>query len=525
MNSGQYHRQPQLHGLPINFSYPDGPGPSSQSNSSHRMLSCDGPPRSQSQQFMTSSTSSSLLPVNYDLVNPMPISMSHSAPLWTDPSQQQSFEDPNTSGYYGFSPAITGNDGNGVWLRDMDPGVPRWMPENIRLFQDPSNMSMDSYDPSMYMIDPNKSDDMPNNHHRSNMSYPSLEEPRDFARLSISHSPGPKMEDDGFGPSSLPYDKPPPFMASNESSEDGGGNSSREMTAVDLDDHGADEPYAKLIYRALMSAPNHSMVLQEIYQWFRENTQKGSSDGKGWMNSIRHNLSMNAAFKKTERKLPGDDSKKSTEWVLEPFAIKDGVQSTTRYRKGTSSKKQYPRLGGDGSHHPAPSRQLSGRKGGICASKTKLQRQQRQREDRERLNQTFDSRFSPSPFDPRGGSGVGNRSLSMIDNARRAQFERATRTQIENQRRQRSPLTPPLGEMSPTGANSGPYFFLKAEQQEEHVPFEDVYALEDCQGVYLDDNGPLFSNGHGGHVGLGGEGGGSFHVGSAAGPAVSSSRL
>jgi len=30
----------------------------------------------------------------------------------------------------------------------------------------------------------------------------------------------------------------------------------------------------------------------------------------------------------------GDETKKSTEWVLEDFAIKDGVQSTTRYRQG-----------------------------------------------------------------------------------------------------------------------------------------------------------------------------------------------
>lgn len=144
------------------------------------------------------------------------------------------------------------------------------------------------------------------------------------------------------------------------------------------------------------------------------------------------------------------------------------------------------------------------------------------------MNQNFDlnSRSSPSLFDPRG-TGLGNRNVSIIDNARRAQFERATRTQIENQRRQRSPLTPPLGEMSPAhGANGGPYFFLKAEQQEEHIPYEDMYALEDCQGVYLDDNGPLFSNGHGGHMGLGGEGGGgNFHGGTAAGPAVSSLRL
>lgn len=55
----------------------------------------------------------------------------------------------------------------------------------------------------------------------------------------------------------------------------------------------SDEPYAQLIYRAFMSRPNKSMTLQEIYQWFRENTDKAKNKGKGWQNSIRHNLSMN----------------------------------------------------------------------------------------------------------------------------------------------------------------------------------------------------------------------------------------
>lgn len=55
-----------------------------------------------------------------------------------------------------------------------------------------------------------------------------------------------------------------------------------------------EEPYAKLIYKALLSAPNHAMVLQEIYQWFAENTDKGKATTTGWRNSIRHNLSMNA---------------------------------------------------------------------------------------------------------------------------------------------------------------------------------------------------------------------------------------
>jgi len=54
-----------------------------------------------------------------------------------------------------------------------------------------------------------------------------------------------------------------------------------------------EEPYAQLIYRAFLSAPRHAMTLQDLYQWFRDNTEKGKSDTKGWQNSIRHNLSMN----------------------------------------------------------------------------------------------------------------------------------------------------------------------------------------------------------------------------------------
>ncbi|KXX80654.1 Forkhead box protein J3 [Madurella mycetomatis] len=129
-----------------------------------------------------------------------------------------------------------------------------------------------------------------------------------------------------------------------------------------------EEPYAQLIYRALMSNPRYAMTLQEIYQWFRENTDKDKNDSsKGWMNSIRHNLSMNQAFTKRDRKSTsskgGDtekgsakaalssissqsDNKKSTEWYLEPWAIEEGVQSTTRYRKGGQSGRSAGRYRG-----------------------------------------------------------------------------------------------------------------------------------------------------------------------------------
>ncbi|KAH7464428.1 hypothetical protein FOMA001_g17482 [Fusarium oxysporum f. sp. matthiolae] len=116
----------------------------------------------------------------------------------------------------------------------------------------------------------------------------------------------------------------------------------------------AEEPYAKLIYRALMSAPDHAMALQEIYQWFRENTdkdiKKDSTEGRpgknanGWQNTIRYNLSMNKAFVKREHKQltsnGGDngstkagESKKPTGWMLKDWAVENGVESTTKYRQ------------------------------------------------------------------------------------------------------------------------------------------------------------------------------------------------
>lgn len=55
-----------------------------------------------------------------------------------------------------------------------------------------------------------------------------------------------------------------------------------------------EQPYAQLIYRALLDAPDHTMVLRDIYDWFRRHTDKAThSETKGWQNSIRHNLSMN----------------------------------------------------------------------------------------------------------------------------------------------------------------------------------------------------------------------------------------
>src|SRR3954453_10352053 len=69
-------------------------------------------------------------------------------------------------------------------------------------------------------------------------------------------------------------------------------------------------------------------------------------------------------FKKVEMITPGDDNKKHFVWVLVEEAIKDGVKSTTRYRKSCSKKS--PR-----SEAKAFQRQRSGQKGGRATRKWK----------------------------------------------------------------------------------------------------------------------------------------------------------
>ncbi|OAX85279.1 hypothetical protein ACJ72_00341 [Emergomyces africanus] len=135
---------------------------------------------------------------------------------------------------------------------------------------------------------------------------------------------------------------------------------------ADSDDEKCDEPYSKLIWRALQSVPDKKMALKEIYEWFEKNTNKArNSDTKGWQNSIRHNLSMNAAFEgvKDTSSPDGTLRKPANVWVLTKEALQNGVQSTTRYRKLGTQKKP-PK-----SDHPAPQRQRSGAKGGKAAKK------------------------------------------------------------------------------------------------------------------------------------------------------------
>ncbi|KAJ5574338.1 uncharacterized protein N7459_008765 [Penicillium hispanicum] len=166
---------------------------------------------------------------------------------------------------------------------------------------------------------------------------------------------------------------PPISISSRQSSSQSPASASPGGTAVLVDanspqtsfggdhseeEHGSDLPYSQLIFQALYSADGYKMPLQEIYSWFEENTNKGKDQScKGWQNSIRHNLSMNAGFVAVKEEGPG--KKLINYWRLTQEAIDNGkVQSTTRYRKATSKKTM-------SSEPPASARQ--GQKGGKAA--------------------------------------------------------------------------------------------------------------------------------------------------------------
>lgn len=71
--------------------------------------------------------------------------------------------------------------------------------------------------------------------------------------------------------------------------------SPRSSTGDNNQERHSHPPYSVLIYQALKEAPGNKLQLQSIYSWFEANTDKGGDpNAKGWQNSIRHNLSMNA---------------------------------------------------------------------------------------------------------------------------------------------------------------------------------------------------------------------------------------
>ncbi|KXS95762.1 hypothetical protein AC578_1723 [Pseudocercospora eumusae] len=144
----------------------------------------------------------------------------------------------------------------------------------------------------------------------------------------------------------------------------------------------ADPCYAQLLYKCLKEAPNYTLSLRELYEWVAHHSQKAKDPkNRGWQNSVRHNLSMNAAFIRVQPG-PGSGQKKGSLWRLTDEALREGVISTTRYRKDPKRRPERRAV-------PALNRQVSGAKGGRAtrdASRLRQQQQQQQQAQQQRYH-------------------------------------------------------------------------------------------------------------------------------------------
>uniref|UniRef100_A0A3Q1EVC3 Forkhead box protein G1 n=1 Tax=Acanthochromis polyacanthus TaxID=80966 RepID=A0A3Q1EVC3_9TELE len=111
--------------------------------------------------------------------------------------------------------------------------------------------------------------------------------------------------------------------------------------------------YATLIAMAIAAAPERKLSLNDIYTWISDTFPYYSRAGRGWKNSIRHNLSLNKCFRKVPR--PQSDPGKGSYWTMDGPSEANRVRALKRpYPEEEEERKEVPQMETPADRGPSP---------------------------------------------------------------------------------------------------------------------------------------------------------------------------